>query len=187
MSDREQLIRDAHAVFLPAIDHRTLPSHISEHLAGGGTSVLLGESREEYVSRRMSVDRRSFETSQWFSEMTDEIRAHAGGRALIAVDQELGGIQRLHGLVTALPSPLEVVAANDGTIEAASDHLAAECVALGVNVVLSPIVDVVTGSNPWLEHRTISDEGETVERTASAFVRGLQRSGPRRCRNRSRR
>ena len=111
MSDREQLRRDAHAVFLPAIDERSLPTHISEHLESGGTSVLLGESREEYVARTMSADRRSVETTEWLSDMTAAIRVSAGGQALIGVDQEIGGIQRLHDLVSGLPSATEAVAA----------------------------------------------------------------------------
>ncbi len=172
-----EVVRDAHAVFLPAIDESTLPDHLADHLAGGGTSVLLGESRQEYVARAMAQRRRSTETRRWFSEMTSDIRARAGGRALVAVDQELGGIQRLHGLVTALPALFEAVATDQGAIEAVAARLAEECVALGVNVVLSPIVDVVTGTNPWLEGRTISSDAGTVREIATGFVRGLQRSG----------
>ena len=37
MTEREQLVRDAHAVFLPAIDEASIPGHISDHLAAGGT------------------------------------------------------------------------------------------------------------------------------------------------------
>lgn len=177
MTEREQLVRDAHAVFLPAIDEVAIPRHISEHLAAGGTSVLIGESREEYVAREMSPERRSTETSEWFSEMTSEIRERAGGKALVAIDQELGGIQRLHALATALPSPAEAISADQWSIKTAATLLAEECSALGVNVVLSPIVDVVTGSNPWLEARTVSSDVSTVSRVATAFVHGIQSSG----------
>jgi beta-N-acetylhexosaminidase len=59
----------------------------------------------------------------------------------------------------------------------AATRLAEECSALGVNVVLSPIADVVTGSNPWLEARTVSSDVSTVSRIATAFVHGLQSSG----------
>lgn len=170
-------MRDARAVFLPAIDDVTLPQHIVDHLAGGGTSVLLGESREEYVNRRMSEARRSTETREWFNSMTERIREAAGGRALIAVDQELGGIQRLHDLTTPLPSATEAAAADGPTIEAVASDLAAECRELGVNVVLSPIVDVLSGPNPWLERRTLSGDADVVRWIASAFVRGLQASG----------
>ena len=170
-------MRDARAVFLPAIDDVTLPQHIVDHLAGGGTSVLLGESREEYVNRRMSEARRSTETREWFTSMTERIHEAAGGHALIAVDQELGGIQRLHDLTTPLPSATEAAAADGATIEAVASDLAAECRELGVNVVLSPIVDVLSGPNPWLERRTLSGDADVVRWIASAFVQGLQASG----------
>ena len=177
MTEHERLLRDAHAVFLPAIDEKSIPGHISDHLTAGGTSVLIGESREEYVAREMSPERRLTETAEWFSGMTSEIRSRAGGQALVAIDQELGGIQRLHDLATALPSPAEAVSADPRSIEVAAARLAAECSGLGVNVVLSPIVDVVNGSNPWLETRTVSTDVRAVSRIATEFVRGLQSSG----------
>lgn len=177
MTEQEQLFRDAHAVFLPAIDEMSIPSHIADHLAAGGTSVLLGESREEYVARRMSPERQSRESAEQLLGMTDEIRRLAGGRALVAIDQELGGIQRLHDLVTALPSSVEAVAADAWSIRSAAVRLAEECSELGVNVVLAPIVDVVTGPNPWLSARTFSSDVDIVSRVAAAFVHGLQSSG----------
>ncbi len=177
MTESEQVLRDAHAVFLPAIDDASIPGHISDHLAAGGTSVLLGESREEYVAREMSAERRLAETGEWFAEIASEIRDRAGGKALVAIDQELGGIQRLHDVATALPSPAEAVSADQWSIKTAATGLAEECFALGVNVVLSPIVDVVTGPNPWLEARTVSSDVSTVSRVATAFVHGLQSSG----------
>ena len=177
MTEFEQLECDAHAVFLPAIDEASIPDHISDHLAAGGTSVLVGESREEYVARSMSPARRLAETTEWFSGMTSEIRRHAGGQALVAIDQELGGIQRLHELATALPSSTEAVSADPTSIKVAAVRLAGECSALGINVVLSPIVDVVSGSNPWLDDRTVSSDVNTVTRIATAFVDGLQSSG----------
>jgi len=177
MQEHEQLIRDAHAVFLPAIDSESLPTHIGEHLAAGGTSVLLGESRAEYLAREMSPDRQAAETAAWFSEITSEIRNRAGGKALIAIDQELGGIQRLHGLATPLPSPAEAHVADSWSIKSAASGLADECSNLGINVVLSPIVDVVTGPNPWLSSRTVSSDAAAVSRISTAFVYGLQSSG----------
>lgn len=177
MQERERLVRDAHAVFLPAIDDDSLPSHVAEHLASGGTSVLLGESRDEYVARKMSSDRQASETAAWFTGITTEIRNHAGGKALVAVDQELGGIQRLHGLATPLPSPADARLADSWSIKSAAARLADECSALGVNVVLSPIVDIVTGPNPWLSARTISSDEEIVSSVAASFVYGVQSSG----------
>ena len=125
----------------------------------------------------MSSRRRQFETSEWFAEITDQIRGCAGGAALVAVDQELGGIQRLHDLVPPLPTPAEARDADPTDIETAAAGLADACSGLGVNVVLSPIVDVLDGSNPWLEGRTVSTDAGDVARISADFVRGLQSSG----------
>jgi beta-N-acetylhexosaminidase len=171
------ILDDAHAVFLPAIDERVIPPHIVEHLGAGGTSLLVGESRAEYVARGMSAERCAEETTAWFEQFTSTVRSAAGGQALIAVDQEVGGIQRMHGLVTPLPSREDFVEMSQGEIEGGASRLAEESAALGVNVVLSPIVDIVTGANPWLAGRTVSPDPNVMSRTMSAFVRGLQRSG----------
>jgi beta-N-acetylhexosaminidase len=176
MTGRDQVWRDAHAVFLPAIDAVSIPSHIAEHLSRGGTYVLIGETRQEYVARKMSTERRATETAG-LSGLTAAIRGFAGGHALVAIDQELGGIQRLHDLATALPAPEHAANASDSEIEAVARGLATECAAIGVNVVLSPIVDVVSGTNPWLAGRTVSSDAATVARVAAAFVRGIQQSG----------
>ena len=177
LTAKKQILEDAHAVFLPAIDEQSVPTHIAEHLGVGGTSVLVGESREEYVARRMSAGRRSRETAEWFEQFTSAVRSAAGGRALIAVDQEVGGIQRMHRLVSPLPATEEFVEMTEEEIEAIGSRLAHECSSLGVNVFLAPVVDIVTGSNPWLAGRTVSSDPQVMGRTMSAFVGGVQSSG----------
>jgi beta-N-acetylhexosaminidase len=177
LTSLDQIRNDAHAVLLPAIDSPSLPDHIAAHLDAGGTSVLVGESREEYVSRSMSLARRTSETVESFAALTSHIHIRAGGQALVAVDQEMAGIQRLEHLVSPLPTAHAAVADDNLRVEQAAVDLSRECVALGVNVVLSPIVDVVTGVNPWLEGRTVSADPATSSRVACEFVRGLQRSG----------
>ena len=174
---KKQILEDAHAVFLPAIDEQSVPTHIAEHLGAGGTSMLVGESREEYVARGMSSRRRSQETAGWFEQLTSTVRSAAGGRALIAVDQEVGGIQRMHSLVSPLPPTEEFVDMTEEEIGIVGSRLADECSFLGVNVILAPVVDIVTGSNPWLAGRTISSDPQVMSRTMSAFVRAVQSSG----------
>lgn len=172
-----QILDDAHAVFLPAIDEWSVPARIVDHLGAGGTSLLIGESRAEYVAREMSARRRGEETAAWFEQFTSAVRIAAGGQVLTAVDQEVGGISRLHGLVSALPASEEFVDMMDEEIEVVGSRLAEECSVLGVNVVLSPVVDILTGSNPWLASRTVSSDPRVTSRTMSAFVKGIQGSG----------
>jgi beta-N-acetylhexosaminidase len=48
---------------------------------------------------------------------------------------------------------------------------------MGVNLFLAPIVDVVTGVNPWLHRRNLGPDPVEVSRIACAFIRGVQRAG----------
>jgi beta-N-acetylhexosaminidase len=46
-----------------------------------------------------------------------------------------------------------------------------------VNLFLAPIVDVVTGANPWLHNRHLGADPVEVSRVSCAFIRGVQRAG----------
>ena len=69
---KESRTRNAHAVLLPAFDTLTLNDSVKRFLGNGGCSILLGESREEYVSREMSEGRKSTETADMFLRVTQE-------------------------------------------------------------------------------------------------------------------
>ncbi|MGH8783167.1 glycoside hydrolase family 3 N-terminal domain-containing protein [Paraburkholderia sp.] len=168
------LSRDAYAVLLPAFAGLTFDDPTRRFLDSGGVSVLLGESREEYVNRSMSAARRQAESAQQFRRLADEAAARAGQPPLVAVDQELGGILRLHTLVPPLPSAEEVHLLETSNIEHHCRVMAAAARALGVNLFLAPIVDVVTGPNPWLHGRALGANPQEVSRIACAYVRGVQ-------------
>ncbi len=174
MSDLSQ---DIHACFLPAFGDLTLLSQVRRFLEAGCVAVLPGESRQEYVARKMSDARRSEETAAMFRELAEAARDLAGHPVLVAVDQELGGIERLHALVPPLPSASEAARMTEAEIAEAAEAVARGARGLGVNMFLSPIVDVVTGSNPWLLGRTVSADPAIQGRVAAAFVRGAQRAG----------
>ena len=93
---------DAHTVLLPAFDGLTLSDATRRCLDRGGVSILLGESRAEYVARRMSDERKASESVEAFRRVTAEARSRSG-MLLTAVDQEPAGICRLEGLVPAFP------------------------------------------------------------------------------------
>lgn len=171
------LLRDAYAVLLPAFSGLSLDDNVLRFLDAGGVSILLGESREEYVARGMSAERRAAETADEFCRVTGLARQHAGGSVLVAVDQELGGIQRLHDLVPPLPLVAEARSLPADEIATRSNAVAKAARLLGVNVFLAPIVDVVTGENPWIEGRCLGPNAEEVSRIACAFVHGVQAAG----------
>ncbi|PZH15655.1 hypothetical protein C1I97_07885 [Streptomyces sp. NTH33] len=69
--------QDAHAVLLPALDGFTVPASLASLLASGTRSVIMAESRAEYVARAMTEQRQATETPQQFADFTARLRALA--------------------------------------------------------------------------------------------------------------
>ena len=174
---QDQIRRDAHAVLLPAITGLTLTDPLKRFLAAGGCSVLLGETREEYVAREMSAHRRTAETGDHFLTLRNEASSHCGD-LIVAVDQEIGGIRRLHDLVPGYFAGDDWRTDDDARIEQQAQALGKAAAALGVNCFLAPVLDAVTGTNPWLARgRSISPVAAEVARVSSAYIRGVQSGG----------
>ncbi|MCB6184442.1 hypothetical protein LIN78_12885 [Leeia sp. TBRC 13508] len=168
---------DAYAVMLPAFSDLTLSKDVTNFLKQGGMSLLLGETREEYVSRKMTSERIRAEKANDFSFLVSQAKEIAQQPLLVAVDQELGGIQRLHQLVPALPSSEEASLLSDDDLEEKAKQVATTARTLGINMFLSPIVDIVTGENPWLHNRTLGQDAAVVGKMANAFTLGIQAGG----------
>jgi len=171
-----EILRNAHAVLLPAIGDLAIEPQLGEFLRGGGQAILLGETREEYLARKMSPRRRVEEGRDGMKESLREIRDRYGP-LLVAVDQELGGIQRLEGLVPDLPSAADAARLSDQAIEDRAFACGAAAKAIGVTMFLAPVLDVVTGSNPWLKGRTLGANREVVGRIGAGYIRGVQKGG----------
>lgn len=172
-----ELYRAAHAVLLPAFADLALDDTVRRYLQRGGVSLLLGESREEYLARDMTAQRKQAESKAHFSSLIEEATDCAQGPVLIAVDQELGGIQRLHRLVPDMPTRAQFIDLSAADIEQRCFDMASVARALGITLFLAPIVDVVTGANPWLHNRHLGADGREVSRVTCAFIRGVQRAG----------
>ena len=170
------LDRDAYAVLLPGLTVLEMDEEINQFFSRGGSSILLAEDRREYLNRRMSPHRIAHETSDSFHSFLKKARQLAGP-LLVAVDQELGGTQRLHRLVPPLPSAADAFEMPDDQIEKQCAQVGAGAKALGVNMFISPIVDVVTGTQPWLTGRALGPDARQVARIASAYIRGVQSQG----------
>jgi beta-N-acetylhexosaminidase len=173
---RTQLRRDIHALFLPIFPELEIDSSASRFLENGGISLLFGETREEYVSRIIDARRVAGETADRWRKTVAQARSIAGP-VLVAVDAEIGGIERLHRLARSLPSLEEAHRSTSEAIEMRSKASAVSARDLGVNVFLSPVADVLVGPNPWLEGRTLSDDIGEVTRIVRAFVKGAQDGG----------
>ncbi len=170
------LLEDAYATLLPAFATTTLSDNVKKHLDCGGVSILIGETREEYVARSMTDQRRSEETAETIRTVTSEAKARSGV-LLAAVDQEPGGICRLHDLVPQIPDAPHIAMADPAEIELIAGDVAREAASMGVNCFLAPILDLLTGRNPWLKGRTFSTDPAIVGRISAAFVRGVQQQG----------
>ncbi len=173
----DALRADAHAVILAVLPGSALDAGTERFLAQGGCAVLLGETRLEYVARAMSLERMRDETAGWLHALTSAVHAAAGGRAIVAVDQELPGIQRLHRLVPPLPGHAALAALTGPEIEAAVEAVAAEASRLGVTLFLAPILDVYREPAPQLAGRVVLGGPAEVARVGAAFVRGARAAG----------
>jgi beta-N-acetylhexosaminidase len=171
-----EILRNAHAVLLPAISDLAIESQLGDFLRGGGQAILLGETREEYLARKMSPRRRAEESRLGLSGLLRAIRDRYGP-LIVAMDEELGGIQRLEGLVPDLPNAKDAAQLTDEAIEDCAFACGAAANAIGVTMFLAPVLDVVTGSNPWLKGRTLGTNGDEVGRIGAAYIRGVQRGG----------
>ena len=170
------LEENAHAVLLPAFGTNRLSDTVKRFLSKGGFSILLGETREEYVARQVTQQRRDQETAETLSGLTREA-ASLAGNVIIAVDQEIAGICRLHDLVPSFPPKEQIAELSTDEFEFIASSVAIAARELGVNCFLAPILDIVTGTNPWLHGRTWSTDPEDVSRISSAYVRGVQSAG----------
>ncbi len=167
---------DAYAVLLPAFADLQLSDAVKQFLSSGGCSILLGESRAEYVARQMDDLRRQQENSESFHGAMEKARSYCDS-LLVAVDQEICGICRLHDLIPVFPEPEVVREMSEAEVEKLAQDQAAAARYLGVNCFLAPVVDCLTGPNPWLRGRTWSEDPQIVGKISSAFVRGVQSKG----------
>jgi beta-N-acetylhexosaminidase len=175
------LRRLAATVLLPATaDSRPSPA-LTAFLAAGGRSVLLGETRTEYLAREMSAARRETETREAFAALIDGLRGSPTAPVLVAVDQELGGIQRAHDLVPTLPSAEDAHAMPADALARACAATAEGLARLGIGMTLGPIVDLVDGPQPWLGGRHLGDDPAATARIGAGYVAAFQAAGVATC------
>lgn len=170
------LVQNAHAVLLPAFSTLQLSDAVKRLLSEGGCSLLIGETREEYVARKMATVRKRDERQEVFCQLRKEA-ASLSGKVLVAVDQEISGICRLHDLVSPFPSDDLLQRIDAAEFEQVVSCIARQARKLGVNCFLGPILDIVTGRNPWLSGRTWTCDPKRLAEISSAYIRGIQSCG----------
>ena len=167
----------AHAVLLPAIADLDLRP-VRTLFERGCRAVLLGETREEYLARSMSDVRRSHETAEAVRAIADSLLAYGHRAVIVAADHEFPGICRFEHLLPVPPSaPTGGETPREVEVMAHAAAVGRALGAMGVNVTLGPILDVVRGANPWLHRRNAGRDPATVAAVGRAMVAGLQASG----------
>jgi len=135
----------------------------AERLAAGAAGLILFAGNIEGADRLRSL--------------TGAAACAARAPLLVAVDQELGPVARLAGLVTSLPTAAEARTMSPTELELTGQLLGEEMLGLGVNVDFAPVIDVVQGANPVLAGRHLGGDPQLVGELGAAFLRGLQLAG----------
>lgn len=100
----------------------------------------------------------------------------AGGPPLlIAIDQEGGVVARLTQGFTVFPAPFVTTAAGEDMAYQAGQVVAQELSAVGINMNLAPVADLITNrNNPVIQRRSYSNSPDVGGRAIAAIVRGTQ-------------
>lgn len=143
---------------------------------------LESENRELLRAGTMSgitLFRENAEHLHQLVKLVDDVRSACAVRAVVAVDQEGGAVQRFDRVLSPLPSmmALGALASADKTFEIAK--ISGEQLALvGVDVVLAPVLDVNTNkSNPIIGSRAFGDRPALVASRAEMLARGYASAG----------
>ena len=171
-----ELSRKAHAVLFPVLLTLETDDHISRFLDNGGRSLLFGETGDEYVKGQMSEQRLQRETADAWHEAIEAVTARAGN-LILAADADISAVHRLQGISPKLPSRHAAAQMPDAELEQVCFKMACGVFDTGINLVLSPTADVLTGSNQWLEGRTLADDSRIVSRIVRSYIRGARRAG----------
>ena len=153
----------ARAVLMVGLAGEGIDEATAAHLAAGGRSLILFDANIGSAGQVRSL--------------TQEAACAADGPVLIAVDQELGVVARLRGLVTPLPSTAEALEMTPLDLELTGQLLGDEMLALGINMDLAPVLDVVPLISPALIGRNLGSDPEVVAELGTAFLRGVEQAG----------
>ncbi|WP_207063510.1 beta-N-acetylhexosaminidase [Motiliproteus sp. SC1-56] len=126
---------------------------------------------------------RNYQSPEQLQALTGEIR-RLRPELLIAVDQEGGRVQRFREGLTRFPAMgrlaalcLEVPGEALALAEECGWLLAAELLALGVDISFAPVLDLDRGISEVIGDRALGARPETVMALAGALMKGMQAAG----------
>ncbi len=127
---------------------------------------------------------RNYESPRQLKELTRHIHAQRQPPLLIAVDHEGGRVQRFREGFTALPAMRQLGAAWD--LDATKARrlaqqvgyvLAAELRAHGVDLSMTPVLDVDHGSSSVIGDRAFHTDARAISELATGLIRGMKQAG----------
>ncbi|HNB21722.1 MAG TPA: beta-N-acetylhexosaminidase [Candidatus Melainabacteria bacterium] len=119
------------------------------------------------------------ESLEQLAELVEKISHSSIFNPIICVDQEGGAVQRFDDVLSPLPSLMALAATdNEKCAETAAVVNGKQLRTLGINCVLSPVVDVASNPlNPIIGTRAFSSSPETVTRFAKAMLEAFMQEG----------
>ena len=168
--------------FVPA--HRELRRHAGRlaivGFSGVSVPVELRQIIDEFDLAGVIYFARNVVEPRQVAELSREISSLARDWPFwISVDQEGGRVARLKRPFTEWP-PMHVLGRSGDTAlaERFAAALAAELLAVGINLDYAPVLDVDTNpKNPVIGDRALATDAQAVARLGSAIVRALQIHG----------
>lgn len=128
--------------------------------------------------RAICLFRKNLGTEDEIRQLTADLRAVMGDKALIGIDQEGGSVIRATSLPQA-PAAMALGAIGDEALaEATGAAVARGLRHLGINWNFAPVLDINNNpANPVIGERSFGEDAEDVTRLARAWMRGSLREG----------
>lgn len=127
---------------------------------------------------------RNYESREQLQHLCQQIRASRPQPLLIMVDQEGGRVQRFISEFTRLPSFAQFGILYDRNTEAACGLIkdcawlmAVELLSVGIDLSLSPVLDLNKGVSSVIGQRAFHADSQAVITMACAFVQGMREAG----------
>lgn len=125
---------------------------------------------------------RNFESAKQIAALCEAIHALRQPHLLIAVDHEGGRVQRFREGFSRLPACAVYGACDDikqgeSLAEQAGWLMAAELLAVGIDLSFAPVLDVGGKLSQVIGDRAFDTDPEKISRLARAYIRGMKEAG----------